>query len=163
MQSGQIDEMRLRKLWYSVVAQIQTANILYKISYQNKRNTKGLTYIELLIFMKIQRCDCWSKSESQIMTAVRTLNSPPDSNVKPSEILKVANSFWERVQPEKMANAAHLDFPIIFKVITIDSHHGILTWLLTTSDMYRWTRAPHFAWCSPILSWHRIMFSNCVC
>ena len=31
MQSGQIDEMRLRKLWYSVVAQIQTANILYKI------------------------------------------------------------------------------------------------------------------------------------
>ena len=71
------------------------------------------------------------------MTAVRTLNSPPDSNVKPSEILKVANSFWERVQPEKMANAAHLDFPIIFKVITIDSHHGISTRLLTTSDMYR--------------------------
>ena len=63
------------------------------------------------------------------MTAVRTLNSPPDSNVKPSEILKVANSFWERVQPEKMANAAHLDFPIIFKVITLDSHHGIATLL----------------------------------
>ena len=61
------------------------------------------------------------------MTAVRTLNSPPDSNVKPSEILKVANSFWERVQPEKMANAAHLDFPIIFMVITIHSHHGIST------------------------------------
>ena len=49
--------------------------------------------------------------------------------VKPSEILKVANGFRERVQPEKMANAAHLDFPIIFKVITLDSHHGIATLL----------------------------------
>ena len=48
--------------------------------------------------------------------------------VKPSEILKVANGFGERGQPEKMANAAHLHFPIIFKVIMLDSH-GIATLL----------------------------------
>ena len=152
MQSGQIDEMRLRKLWYSVVAQIQTGNILYKISYQNKKNTKGLIYRTPDIDENTTLWLLIQKRESNNDSCHRTLNSPPDSNVKPSEILKVANSFWERVQPEKMANAAHLDFPIIFKVITIDSHHGISTWLLTTSDMYRWSsRALYFAWYSPIL------------